>query len=70
MKNITFKQFMLTYNFRYYNANGQSDKEKEDTTIIRINYPWSDKSYYADTWFEFGIDDFSGNSSKLQRIMS
>ena len=67
MKNITFKQFMLTYNFCYYNEKGTTDKEKEDTMIIRINYPQDEEELYY-TWFEFGICDYAINSFKLKQI--
>ena len=47
MKQITFKQFIRTYNFRYI------DGEDDTTRIIRI--------YYGDSpeeWFEFGVYDY------------
>ena len=61
MNNITFKQFIYTYNFRYINdiKNGDYDN---DTCIIRI-YPPSEMMSEK-KWFEFGIYDFSGEDYK------
>ena len=57
MNNITFEQFIKTYNFRYVNESiGDKNDLCNDTCIIRI-YPPSDDSY-RDKWFEFGIWDF------------
>lgn len=54
MKQITFKQFIRTYNFRYIVEN---DKERNGadyaTRIIRIYYGNS-----PEEWFEFGVYDY------------
>lgn len=62
--NITFKQFLLTYNFRYVLDNSE---EGMDTAIIRI-YPPSteDNLKYNNYWFEFGIYDYSEDSWKIK----
>ena len=57
MKNITFKQFIYTYNFRYSNDLSDGDLSN-DTVIIRIHYPIKDMYGYKDKWIEFGIYDF------------
>lgn len=58
MKNITFKQFLITYNFRYVPS---SKEEDWDTTIVRV-YP--DIYGHKHFWFEFGLYDFSEASFK------
>ena len=65
MENITFKQFIMTYNFRYVT----SDKDwGEDTSIIRI-YPKNDDSTYETCkWFEFGVYDYAEDSIKWETI--
>lgn len=50
---ITFEQFINTFNFKDY-----FDIKKEDTKIIRIYLPISDKEDDFSNWFEFGINDF------------
>lgn len=52
MKRITFKQFLMTYNFRHYR---DELVEKEDSTIIRI-YPGP--NYRRCFWFDFGVYNF------------
>ena len=42
MNNITFKQFLMTYNFRNVIGNG-CGTENEDTQIIRL-YPPTEES--------------------------
>ena len=67
MKSITFKQFMLTYNFRQYNGECESERNKYNTSIIRINYDDGEcTSLYK--WFEFGMYDFGCNPSKLELL--
>lgn len=66
-KKITFKQFLLTYDFRYYNENGLGDSEQEDTTIVRINYPTDDQEEDRH-WFEFGMYDYEPNCYKKQHF--
>ena len=54
MNQITFKQFIRTYNFRYIVEN---DKERDGmdrtTNIVRIYYGNS-----PEDWFEFGVYDY------------
>lgn len=65
MNNITFKQFLMTYNFRSAIGNG-CGTENEDTQIIRL-YPPTEESenFLQYKWIEFGIYDFSANSLKM-----
>lgn len=67
MKAITFKQFMLTYNFKQYNENCKFEKNTYNTSIIRINYANKNNIYEYD-WFEFGVYDFSGDCRKLEQL--
>lgn len=59
MKKITFKQFMLTYNFYANDPNMPS--EDNDTQIIRIQLndaiakKYANDTMYWNTWFEFGL---------------
>lgn len=53
MKDITFEQFIETFNFRDLNEYASSERDKHDTKIIRV-YINDD----LDEWFEFGIYDF------------
>ena len=79
MNNITFRQFMTAYNFRYINetewGKTVSDIYNEDTQIIRIYPPMKDE-YDTDfrfSWFEFGIYDFTNKRvvlKKLEKILS
>ena len=62
MNNITFKQFIYTYNFRYVNDIKQNGDYDNDTCIIRI-YPPSE-NHEKNRWFEFGIYDFSEDEYK------
>lgn len=64
MKNIPFKEFINTYNFRY--VNDLKDNYNLDTQIIRI-YPPSDEME-RHNWFEFGVYDFSESSYKQKII--
>ena len=58
MDNITFKQFIYTYNFRYVNnLHGNNDCDN-DTCIIRI-YPPTDEFNRKSDWIELGLYDFS-----------
>ena len=59
--NIPFKQFLITYNFRYVIDDTQ---EGLDTKIVRI-YPPQKEDYDHNNWFEFGIYDFSEDSFKM-----
>lgn len=61
MENITFKQFLITYSFRYITNNKDI---REDTDIIRIYPPNEDLLNWNHRWFEFGIYDFSEDSWK------
>lgn len=67
MKAITFKQFMLTYNFRQYNNDCLCEKDRYNTSIIRINYK-NENTVFDYDWFEFGIYDFGGDCKKLEQI--
>ena len=59
MMNITFEQFIKTYNFRYVNSlKGEKDLDN-DTCIIRIYPPTEEFNQYRNNWFEFGVYDFS-----------
>lgn len=62
MNNITFKQFIYTYNFRYVNNIKQNGDYDNDTCIIRI-YPATETNE-RNRWFEFGIYDFSEDDYK------
>lgn len=64
MNNISFKEFINTYNFRY--VNDLKENYNFDTQIIRI-YPPSDKME-RNNWFEFGVYDFSESSYKQKII--
>lgn len=72
MKNITFKQFLITHSFRGINENGNSEEERMDSSIIRIYYP--DNNCINDyRWFEFGMYDYAGDyykSKQLNMILS
>ena len=57
MENISFKQFIYTFNFRYYDDSKRGECNKEDTLIIRIHN--HEEVTFEDCWFEFGIYDFS-----------
>ena len=46
MNNITFKQFLLTYNFRDWCGNG-TNTENETTQIIRIYPPEGENGPYS-----------------------
>lgn len=67
MKTITFKQFLLTYNFRNYRTDCELENNKWDTNIIRVEYYISEDSYNT-TWFELGLYDFGPNCEKLDTI--
>ena len=70
MKSITFKQFMLTYNFRYYREDCKEDAHRMNTSCIRIEYPTGNDVYKSHEWLEFGMYDYGGNSYKLQQLKS
>ena len=67
MNNITFKQFLSTYNFRNFVGNGVNT-ENEDTQIIRIYSPTGENGVYSNhhEWIEFGIYDFSTDYWKMR----
>lgn len=67
MKAITFKQFLLTYNFRNYRDDCKIENNRCDTNIIRIEY-YRNKDSYDPTWFELGLYDFGPNCDKLKNI--
>lgn len=67
MKAITFKQFMLTYNFRCYREECKSEDDRLNTYIIRIKYP-VDKDSINYEWFEFGMYDYAGENYKLKQL--
>lgn len=62
MNMISFKQFIYTFNFRYYDDTKRSEYDKEDSLIIRIYYCFEDFNY-KDCWFEFGIYDFGNKDT-------
>ena len=66
MNNITFKQFLSTYNFRNFVDNGVNT-ENEDTQIIRIYPPTGENGVYSNhhEWIEFGVYDFSTDHWKM-----
>lgn len=59
MNNITFKQFIYTFNFRYYDDSKRDEYNKYDTQIIRIYFKSGSKVETEYHWFEFGVYDFS-----------
>lgn len=63
MNRITFRQFILTYNFRDINQ-FNNDDDQFDTSIIRIYLP--NDEFHKHEWFEFGIYDFSEDSFKME----
>lgn len=72
MNNITFKQFIYTYNFRCVDATKNfNDNAWEDTLIIRI-YPHRE-DFLNIEWFEFGVYDFSNKECTweiCERVLS
>lgn len=66
MRAITFEQLINTFNFRDINEYAQSDREQQDTKIIRI--------YIDDdmcNWFELGVYDFGIHTWRLvQRCLN
>lgn len=65
MKNITFEQFINTYNFREVIPSRYADSPCRDTTkIIRINFEELAYGDY-DCWFEFGVYDWAHNKHRL-----
>lgn len=68
MTAITFKQFMLTYNFRYYREDCKEESHRMNTSCIRIEYPLGDECNKDYEWFEFGMYDYAGNSYKLKQL--
>lgn len=68
MKNITFEQFLLTYNFRdYKDDRGISENEKYDTQIIRVYLPNEDIVPMSE-WFEIGLYHFDSGETILKRV--
>lgn len=67
MKNITFEQFLLTYNFRLSDGTQNSDGAWNSQTI-RVHIPQKDLSYDTSDWFEFGIYHFDRGVDILKRI--
>lgn len=66
MDNISFEQFIKTYNFRYVNESIRDKNDLcNDTCIIRIYPPTDD--FHRDNWFDFGIWDFSHKESTWDR---
>lgn len=68
MKSITFAQFMLTYNFRYYREDCKEEAHRMNTSSIRIEYPTDNDLYKSHEWFEFGMYNYSGNSYTLEQL--
>lgn len=67
MKKITFRQFMIAYNFRQYNEAGQTENEKMDCSIIRIHYP-TDEEESTHHWFEFGMYDYENDYTRMKHF--
>ena len=67
MKAITFKQFIMTMNFRYYRPNCEIEQNSLDTEIIRIKYPVNGEEIDYE-WFEFGMYDYASNPYKYQQL--
>lgn len=61
LKNITFRQFIETYNFRYCISSDDFNSK-----IIRIYFGELYHTSEDSNWFEFGVYDWDSN--KLQRI--
>ena len=68
MKAITFTQFMLTYNFRYYREDCKEDTHRMNTSCIRIEYPIGSTYPKGHEWIEFGMYDYGGNDYKLEQL--
>ena len=69
MRNITFKQFIQTYNFRDINDTKRlpNGEYAEDTKTIRIYLPKIYDDFDLESkWIEFGIYDFGTNKYKIQ----
>ena len=67
MNTITFKQFLLTYNFRNYRTDCELENNKWDTHTIRVEYYPKEDSLQTD-WFELGLYDYGPNCVKLDSI--
>lgn len=65
MDNITFKQFINNFNFRYF-RDWDNGANYYDTKIIRIFPPL--KEYSKDVWFDFGIYDFCNKETTLELL--
>ena len=63
MNNISFEQFIKTYNFRYVSDIKRDGDYDNDTCIIRIYPPSKEWRSHNTNWFEFGIYDFSEKES-------
>lgn len=68
MKAITFAQFMLTYNFRYYREDCKEESHRMNTSCIRIEYPTGSEYNKDYEWFEFGMYNYAGNSYTLEQL--
>ena len=67
MQNISFRQFMITYNFRQYNDNGETENDKMDCSTIRINYPTNEEET-CHHWFEFGMYDYECDLERIKHF--
>lgn len=63
MDRITFKQFIKAFNFRNI-VELDSEFLKEDTKIIRIYLSYADDYGDMNSWFEFGVSEYSNNMLK------
>lgn len=67
MNNITFEQFIKTFNFRYVNDIKSKGDYDNDTCIVRIYPPTDEFKAHNNDWFEFGLYDFGEKESTWDR---
>lgn len=66
MEKITFEQFINIFNFRFFNEQIYTEKDKYDTKPVRFYFGERD-----DEWFEYGLYDFGGNAWNIaQKTLS
>lgn len=63
--NITFKQFLIAFNFRDVNETGTISKEQLGTKIIRI-YFGSEMHIGESEYIEFGMYDYASKKRSLE----
>lgn len=66
---MKLKKFLMTYNFRYYDENQDSEDLKDGTYTIRIK-PYINNKYIGmhDNHIEFGVYDWTLDSTKRKTI--